>query len=241
MTAEFDRALEELIGDPKNPVSTPVHREMACLGCGAVDLYHPGVGFPCCLPCLKRLGNMTWDERIAIHSKRKTIEQVLDDRGRQHGSVADRVHVPEMFALAKASGEIADWSINAKKPLVIWGPTGTGKTYQAVGAMRSYLAQHRGDGYLINCAGLSRMSRDDFHVYARTAILALDDLGARLTPTCLAAVYELIDYRIGRLLPLIVTTNLFPESLVPIDERISSRLMLATWIRMTGEDRRLQP
>lgn len=215
--------------------------DKACLGCGEVRPYHPGVGFPCCAACLKRLGVMTWDERMQIHARRRTIEQVIAARGRgTYGQVGDRLHVPAMFARATPTADIAEWAQRRCGTLVLHGPTGTGKSYQATGALRALIDGRDAHGYLVNCAGLSRMSRDEFQILSKAGALALDDFGARMTPACLASAYELIEARHGAMLPLIVTTNITLEGIIAVDERIGSRLGAGTWVAMAGADRRLQ-
>lgn len=214
--------------------------EKACLGCGEPRLVHPAVGFPMCPPCLRRVSPMSWDERMQIVSRRKTIEQVLESRGvTKYGPVADRLHVPALFAKAMPSQEVAEWAARRTGTLVLHGPTGTGKSYQATGALRALIHGRDAHGYLINCAGLSRMSRDEFQILSKAGALALDDFGARMSPACLASAYELIEARHSAMLPLVVTTNITLEGTIAVDERIGSRLGAGKWLPMAGRDRRL--
>lgn len=226
--------VDEVVGPPANV-------ERPCPGCGVTQSIHPMVGFPICKPCDQRWGpEQTWDERMQLHNRTRTLDQILAARGRgTFGPVGDRLHVPALFARATPQVDVAEWAKRRVGTLVLHGPVGTGKSYQATGALRALIDGRDAHGYLVNCAGLSRMSRDEFRILTTAAALALDDLGARMSPTCLASAYELIEARHSAMLPLIVTTNITLEGIMAVDERIGSRLGAGKWIAMTGADRRL--
>ncbi len=193
------------------------------------------VGFPICKDCESIAGTLSATERMHILARRTTLAAILGRRGAL--VTTDRLHTPAMYERAIASRPVIDWIDSGSRTLVLYGPIGTGKSYQSVGALRSILERSHGHGYLINAATLSRMSRVEFDIWSRCTAFALDDLGAKLTPTAIASAYEIIDYRISHLLPLIVSTNQNPAQ--TIDERIDSRLAAAKWIEVTGPDRRL--
>jgi DNA replication protein DnaC len=118
--------------------------------------------------------------------------------------------------------------------LLILGNVGTGKTFQAYGAVRALA--HSG----ISCPWLFTTAADlyadlrprdrgqaaDFDRYADTALLVLDDLGAAKASEWNEEInYRLINHRYDRELPTIVTSNLGPRDLAGvIGERVASRL-----------------
>lgn len=78
-----------------------------------------------------------------------------------------------------------------------------------------------------------------FEEIRNVGLLVLDDLGSQnATPWAAEKLFQIIDYRYSRKLPLVVTTNL---SLDELDDRIRSRLQdpdLATRVRISAPDYR---
>ncbi len=212
-----------------------------CPGCGVSQTVHRAVGFPICKVCEKRWGPFPAEERIKIMHGKQPFADVMLARGKTRRSdvTEESLHVPAMFLNAKASPNVMDWTVGDRKTLVLYGPVGTGKTYQAAGALRAILERKTGHGYLINAASFGRLARAEFEVYTTCTALAIDDLGARLTPAAIATAYELIEARHSKLLPMVITTNLTPVTMATIDERIDSRLAAGLWLEMRGADRRL--
>ncbi|MGV4930006.1 ATP-binding protein [Streptomyces sp. BHT-5-2] len=137
--------------------------------------------------------------------------------------------------------------------LLIAGPTGTGKTHQAYGAVRSLLAAGvrlrweattSADLY----ASLRPRSGHDperaLWSFGRCPLLILDDLGAAKTSEWTEELtYRLINRRYNEMLPTLVTTNLpIAELRGAVGDRVASRLAeMTTRVILSGTDRRRQP
>jgi DNA replication protein DnaC len=168
-------------------------------------------------------------------------------------------HVPPLFAAASATapGVIA-WADaypaggdGPKHSLLLLGPTGVGKTYEAYGALRRIAeagpryAAWRGGSVPQLLAQLRPGGSDDpDQVYARIAnasILLVDDIGAeKSTPWTEEIGLRLIDHRYINRLPVIVTGNgSWREISTAIGDRIASRLVeMCQLIEFKGADRR---
>jgi DNA replication protein DnaC len=128
-----------------------------------------------------------------------------------------------------------------RKPLILTGSVGVGKTYQGVGALRAIgVRTTTGKLILVNCVRLDWATRQEMDEWADSRALLLDDFGVKLSPSALARVYELVDRRTTDLRPLIVTTNLDITQAFKLDERIASRLSEGFWLTLDGVDRRVK-
>ncbi|KQV20894.1 MULTISPECIES: ATP-binding protein [unclassified Kitasatospora] len=137
--------------------------------------------------------------------------------------------------------------------LLLAGPTGTGKTHQAYGALRLLLA----DGVRLRwrattSADLHALLRPrpghdgerDFQELLRVPLLLVDDLGAGKSSEFTEEVtWRLINHRYNEQLPTMLTTNLATAQLREVlGERVSSRLReMSRHVRLTGPDRRRPP
>lgn len=160
--------------------------------------------------------------------------------------------------------DVAAWvSDNLRDPqsapaLVIIGPPGVGKTYEAIGALRAIAVHHADrnrtcEWHMIAHADLNsalRPKSDNSHEwvlerYAQAPYLIFDDLGAGyLTEYAREGALRLIDdrYRAGR--TTLYTTNLDPDGLqVALGHRAASRLLEHRHhvVIYDGPDRRLTP
>lgn len=134
--------------------------------------------------------------------------------------------------------------------LLIAYPTGTGKTYQAYGAVRALLSRGvRLRWEVTTTADLYARLRPrnghdaerDLQTLARCPLLLLDDLGAAKTSEWTEELtYRLINHRYEHMLPTLITTNLpIPELRTALGDRVASRLAEMTErIVLTGPDRR---
>ncbi|MFI5803499.1 ATP-binding protein [Streptomyces sp. NPDC051561] len=134
--------------------------------------------------------------------------------------------------------------------LLIAGPTGTGKTYQAYGAVRALLAAGvRLRWQAVTAADLyanlrPRAGHDperELHGLMRCPLLLIDDLGAaKASEWTEELTYRLINYRYEHLRPTLITTNLPIRDLrTTLGDRVASRLAEMTdRVTLTGEDRR---
>ncbi|MGI5258786.1 ATP-binding protein [Streptomyces angustmyceticus] len=134
--------------------------------------------------------------------------------------------------------------------LLIAGPTGTGKTHQAYGAVRSLLAAGvrlrweattAADLYASLRPRAGHDPERALWALGRCPLLILDDLGAAKTSEWTEELtYRLINRRYNEMLPTLVTTNLSIGDLRnSIGDRVASRLAeMTTRVILGGTDRR---
>jgi len=141
--------------------------------------------------------------------------------------------------------------------LLITGPTGVGKTWQAYGAIRrtatsgvviGWLASSAPDLYALLRPRLDTDSEAEFQRWASIPLLLLDDLGAAKDSEWTEEVlYRLVNHRNAHLLPTIYTTNLpvrgriagHPTLQSVVSERVFSRLAECRLVTLKGRDRRI--
>ncbi|MFE7370117.1 ATP-binding protein [Streptomyces anulatus] len=141
--------------------------------------------------------------------------------------------------------------------LLLTGTTGTGKTYQAYGALRRVAAAGprvyeirattAADMYgLLRPKGSERGTEEELRRLVRVPLLVLDDLGsAKASEWTEEVTYRLINERYNACRPTLYTSNLparaegAPDLTSALGERIVSRLSEDTRVvAMTGTDRR---
>ncbi|MFC9331424.1 ATP-binding protein [Kitasatospora sp. NPDC057015] len=139
------------------------------------------------------------------------------------------------------------------RSLLLLGETGTGKTHQAYGAIRTLL----GAGVRLRWRAVSSVS---FHAMMRprpgvdteremraletTPLLLLDDLGAAKASEFTEEItYRLVDYRYQHRLPTLITSNITPGELAGfLGDRSASRLrQMCHKAILGGPDRRHAP
>nr|WP_237405349.1 ATP-binding protein [Streptomyces sp. SN-593] len=134
--------------------------------------------------------------------------------------------------------------------LLIVGPTGTGKTQQAFGAIRDLLAKGvrlrweattAADLYAAQRPQHGSDPERQLWALARCPLLLLHDPGAaKQSPWTEELTYRLVNHRYNQLLPTLVTTNLpVAELRDAVGDRVASRLAEMTdRVILTGHDRR---
>lgn len=134
--------------------------------------------------------------------------------------------------------------------LLLVGPTGTGKTYQAYAAVRALLGSGiRCSATFTTAADMYASlrprhgvdSEDEFARYATANVLVLDDLGAAKGSEWNEEVnYRLINHRYERELATVFTSNVPPKDLPDVlGERVMSRLFeMTSIVALKGADRR---
>ena len=119
--------------------------------------------------------------------------------------------------------------------MVLWGPSGTGKTHLAAAAANAMRARGVEVGFFVvpDLLDLLRSgySRGDYDqlldVLKNIAVLVLDDLGAETgTDWATEKLFQIINYRYNRRMPLLVAMNSDPDTL---EERIADRLCDVDW------------
>jgi DNA replication protein DnaC len=134
--------------------------------------------------------------------------------------------------------------------LLLLGITGTGKSYQAFGAMRglavlglraNWRATTAADLYARLRPRHGVDSETEFREYAGARLLVLDDLGAAKESEWIEEVnFRLVNHRYEHQLPTLFTSNLLPGELAKaLGDRVSSRLReMAARASLQGSDRR---
>lgn len=136
--------------------------------------------------------------------------------------------------------------------LLIVGPTGTGKTWQAYGALRLVVCTPEAPTWAATTfadftAALRPSGKDPegaMDTYRRADVLLLDDLGAAKSSEWVEeTTYRLLNHRYEALLPTIFTTNLPLAALREgLGDRLASRLVeICDRVVLDGPDRRRHP
>lgn len=151
--------------------------------------------------------------------------------------------------VAGASGRIVP-SITTGPSLLLLGPTGVGKTYEAYGAIRDlavtgvkakWVAATAADIYAALRPRHLVDSETEFKRYADAALLVIDDLGAaKATEWTEEVNYRLINHRYEAELPTLITSNVPIRELgSALGDRVASRLMeMCQRVVLRGDDRR---
>ena len=141
--------------------------------------------------------------------------------------------------------------VRSGRSLLIVGPTGVGKTWEAYGALRSVLLSGAyvaprdvtaGDLYAQLRPRFEVDSEEVFTGYARARLLFLDDLGSAKPSEWTEEVnHRLVNHRYQHELATIFTTNLTPKEIPPaLGDRVASRLTeMCELVVMKGADLRV--
>lgn len=158
---------------------------------------------------------------------------------RYANAVSDNPHVLAWVESALLGGD--RW-------LLLRGPTGTGKSFQAYAAARTILAAggvDTGGGTEAEILASLRPPRDDAEArleqLAGADVLLIDDLGAaKVTEWTEEILYRLLNRRYEAMLPCLLTSNLPTDQLREhVGDRIASRVAeAADVVVLNGPDRR---
>ncbi|MEU3287812.1 ATP-binding protein [Streptomyces longwoodensis] len=179
----------------------------------------------------------------------------LDDI-REQNVTAFEQRVPRRYADVRPSGEATRWATSvAAAPrttpsLLILGPTGTGKTHLAYGALRAvaetglrmtWRAFTEPDLFAHLRPSVGRDDEQALRDVAAVDLLFIDDLGvAKLSEWTEEITYRIVNYRYEQCLPGIYTSNVAPKDLsAAIGGRIASRLTeMCERVSLKGADLR---
>lgn len=172
---------------------------------------------------------------------------------RYRGAIADHPAVAAWVRDITAAGRPGPGGapgIAQGRSLLILGTTGTGKTHQAYGAVRSLLAAGvrlrwkattAADLYADLRPRPGQDGERELMDAARCPLLIVDDLGAaRHSEWTEEVTMRLINRRYNELLPTVLTSNLAPAALrEQLGDRITSRLSeMSERVILDGPDRR---
>lgn len=152
---------------------------------------------------------------------------------------------------AAAEGRNANPLVAAGPSLLMLGSTGTGKTYQAWGAVRALMVSGASvrRWKVTTAADLYARMRPrhgvdpeaEFDAVAHATVLVLDDLGAAKHSDWVEEVnYRLINHRYEHSRPTLLTSNFLAKDLGErLGDRVASRLSeMTTRVVLEGPDRR---
>ncbi len=154
--------------------------------------------------------------------------------------------------LKRARAYVSSFEVGKSNNLLLLGNTGTGKTHISTAIARELIEL----GYEVlydSCDNIlqaiisdrfeNRAGRGDSARYTQCDLLILDDLGAEyVNQLSIATLYNLLNTRINKGLPTLISSNLSPELLrTTYDDRIYSRLFGpdTELIYFVGADKRL--
>lgn len=142
-------------------------------------------------------------------------------------------------------------SVHRGRSLLLLGPTGTGKTHQAYGAIRELAVSGVAASWVVTTAadmyaalrprhGID--SEAEFRRYRNASVLLVDDLGAERKPTEFTEEvnFRLINWRYEHQMPTLLTSNLVPKEIsARLGDRVTSRLIeMCERVVFKGPDRR---
>ncbi|MET9374049.1 ATP-binding protein [Streptomyces sp. NPDC002992] len=205
----------------------------------------------------------------ALEAAQERIPYEYRDAHTEHPAVAQWVRAIAESAVGHAAsplvphfGSAGQREITHGRSLLLWGPTGAGKTHQAYGAIRALTAAGCGVRWQATTAAdlygamRARGGLDPEYLLrriVRTPLLLLDDLGAAKSSEWNEEItFRLLNWRSEHRLPTIITTNLAPVRTARMDprqpvlrdkvgDRVLSRLSgMCTPVHLDGPDRRFR-
>ena len=278
------REMESMTRTLANSLTLPSREPQSakCGMCGATDYdlkelsteewekYHlrvyalPGNRLICngCLETRKK-----YYEKELIHMRKEELQKIRYTR-----KIYETIYrrnldqaIPRLYKQArlyKLGSKFKAALLNCHKDagLVLYGPTGVGKTFSAYALMRRLICckanrdvVFKSIGYELLCLKIrdsfrSGSSDSEYSVikeFMECGYLLIDDLcstkaiGTQESEFSLKVIYVLLNHRIENMLPTFITTNKNKENLVrATDDRIASRLSVFTWIGVGGSDKR---
>lgn len=211
-----------------------------------------------------RIADRSRPHREAQQAARARRDRITDDRRRAARQARNRelslTQVPPRYRDATADHPaVAEWvqrtvrgGIRSAEGLVLNGPTGCGKTWQAFAAWHTVAQQTGCSAYALSMPAYLDSLRPGRTPWVtleeaeRAELLLMDDLAAeRPSEWTVELVYRLIDARWNACLPTIVTVNAPKGELrARLGDRIASRLnglgRIVSW-PTDAPDRRIRP
>lgn len=209
-------------------------------------------------------------EQIAVWRKNKDTLAIIDDRIEQINRAILRLKNDSQLGKKFQSKTFANWDMQrlprayricykyalnfdelsaSGKGLILMGSAGTGKTHLA-SAVSNYLMDElipvKFGTFISLLDSLKKAFRTDRDIISNlvsTPLLVIDDLGKeKYTEWVSQILFQVVDERYNRELPIIITTNLNLQELKErVGEPITSRLMeMCFGVAMNGENYRYE-
>ena len=141
----------------------------------------------------------------------------------------------EAYATARRySKNFQEIKKSRRNSIMLMGQVGSGKTHLAMAIANMLLDNSIGVIYMPYRSSITNLKQSitdeenyqrEINMYKNAEVLLIDDLfKGRITESDINIIYEIIDYRYFKNLPIIVTTEKDIDELINIDEAIGSRL-----------------
>jgi len=158
-------------------------------------------------------------------------------------------NIPEGFLNASFDNLKAKIAFVENSVYITGKDSGVGKTHLAVALLRKHIENGRHGrfetaGMLIEALFQTRNKNDEeswrMKDYVSIGVLVVDDLGTEArNETNTSALFTLLNERMNKMRPTIVTTNLTPFELTNVyGDRLTSRITCGNFFSMTGKDQR---
>lgn len=145
------------------------------------------------------------------------------------------IEVMEAYAKAKSySKNFKVIRAARRNSMMIMGQVGSGKTHLAMAVSNLLLDKSVGVIYMPYRSIITKIKQcitdeenyqREIRMYKEAQVLLIDDLfKGRITESDINIIYEIVDYRYFKNLPIVVTTEKTIDDLLSIDEAIGSRL-----------------
>lgn len=145
------------------------------------------------------------------------------------------VETIEAYLTAKSySKDFAEIRVARKNSIMLSGQVGSGKTHLGMSIANKLLDNSIGVIYMPYRSSITNLKQSitdeenyqrEIRSYKDAQVLLIDDLfKGRITESDTNIIYEIVDYRYFKNLPMIITTEKTIDQLIDIDEAIGSRL-----------------
>jgi len=201
------------------------------------------LGYGCCVTCLNRHGqvdNTPTPEEVAARDRRR-----LDEAGVPHGF---RQMTFESWK-GRVPPPLDRWSGKDRWSVLLYGPTGTGKTHLAVAILERCLRMGDAGVLFFVVSELIRQLKDELDTGIKildtrlreSRLLVLDDVFAeRDTPWARSTILDLLHFRHAEGSATVLTSNLAPGEIAAADARTMSRLSEGYVIQTARKDYRFK-
>lgn len=145
------------------------------------------------------------------------------------------IEVMEAYLTAKNySKEFKEIRVARKNSIIFSGQVGSGKTHLGMSIANTLLDKNIGVIYMPYRSSITNLKQSitdaenyqkEISIYKEAQVLLIDDLfKGKYTESDTNIMYEIVDYRYFKNLPMIITTERSLDKLIEIDEAIGSRI-----------------